>query len=245
MPRLKLTLEYNGTPYAGWQTQNGLPTVQGVLEAALAVFYDQPVEAFCSGRTDAGVHALAQVAHIDAPVARDPYAITKGLNALLFPQPIVVKTAEIMTDDFHARFRAKRRYYRYRILNRPARAALEINRVWDIFRPLNVMAMQEAAGHLIGQHDFTSFRSRECQSASPIKTLDSLTIERVDEEVIIRCSAKSFLHHQVRIMVGTLALVGMEKWKPDDVKLARDARNREAGGLTAPACGLYFEKVEY
>lgn len=245
MPRYKLTLEYDGTPYAGWQAQTGLPTVQGALEASLAVFYDQPVAAFCSGRTDAGVHALAQVAHIDAPVAREPYAIAKGLNALLFPQPIVVKTAEIMTDDFHARFSAKRRHYRYRILNRPARTALEINRVWDIFRPLDITAMQEAAGHLIGQHDFTSFRSRECQSASAIKTLDHLTIERINEEVIIRCCAKSFLHAQVRIMVGTLALVGMGKWSPEDVKHARDAKNREAGGLTAPACGLYFEKVEY
>ena len=245
MPRYKLTLEYDGTPYAGWQTQAHLPTVQAALEGALAAFYAQPVATFCAGRTDAGVHALGQVVHVDAPEAREPYAIAKGLNALLLPQPIAVLKAEEVPADFDARLSARRRHYRYRILNRPARPALDAMRVWNIHRPLDILAMEEAAQHLIGRHDFTSFRSSECQSASPVKTLDTLTITRAGEEVILTASAKSFLHHQVRIMVGTMALVGMGKWPATRVAEALAARDRKAGGLTAPACGLYFVQVEY
>jgi tRNA pseudouridine38-40 synthase len=245
MPRYKLTLEYDGTPYAGWQIQEHLPTVQAALEAALAVFYAQPVATFCAGRTDAGVHALGQVVHIDAPETRAPYAIAKGLNALLLPQPIAVLKAEEMPADFDARLSAQKRHYRYRILNRPARPALDAMRVWNIHRPLAIPAMEEAAQQLIGKHDFTSFRSSECQSASPVKTLDTLNITRAGEEVILTASAKSFLHHQVRIMVGTLALVGMGKWPASRVAEALAACDRKAGGLTAPACGLYFVQVEY
>ena len=245
MPRYKLTLEYDGTHYAGWQTQAHLPTVQAALEGALAAFYAQPVATFCAGRTDAGVHALGQVVHVDAPEARAPYAIAKGLNALLLPQPIAVLKAEEVPADFDARISARKRHYRYRILNRPARPALDAMRVWNIHRPLDIPAMEEAAQQLIGRHDFTSFRSSECQSASPVKTLDTLTITRAGEEVILTASAKSFLHHQVRIMVGTLALVGMGKWPATRVAEALAARDRKAGGLTAPACGLYFVQVEY
>jgi tRNA pseudouridine38-40 synthase len=245
MPRYKLTLEYDGTPYAGWQIQDGQPTVQGALEAALARFYNQPTPAQCSGRTDAGVHARGQVAHMDAPDARDPYAIRKGLNALLLPHPIAVLNVEPVADAFHARFDAQKRHYLYRILNRPARVALDANRVWDIFRPLDVDAMRRAALLLIGTQDFTSFRSTECQSNSPIKTLDTLDITPVGEELHITCSAKSFLHHQVRIMVGTLAMVGMGKMTLEGVKAALAAKDRRSAGVTAPACGLYFMRVEY
>jgi len=238
MPRYKLTLEYDGTPYSGWQIQEGQPTLQGALEAALAVFYNQNMASFCAGRTDAGVHALGQVVHVDAPDRRAPYAIAKGLNALLLPQPVAVLEAEEVTEDFDARRSAKKRHYRYRILNRPARAALDSQRVWNIHRPLDIPAMEEAAASLIGQHDFTSFRSSECQSASARKTLDSLTVTREGEEVILTASAKSFLHAQVRIMVGTLALVGMGKWRASRVAEALAAQSRSAAGLTAPACGL-------
>lgn len=245
MPRYKLTIEYDGTPYVGWQMQDGLPSVQGALQAALGHFYDQPVEIQCSGRTDAGVHARGQVAHIDAPEARDEYNIAKGLNAILLPHPIVVRKAELVHDEFHARFDAKRRHYEYRIINRPARVALDMNRAWDIFRPLNIDAMKEAAAMLVGHHDFTSFRSTECQSLSPIKTLDSLEVVKRDEEVFITCSAKSFLHNQVRIMVGTLGMVGTGKWNVSQIKNALEAKDRRSTGVTAPACGLYFMKVDY
>ncbi|MFZ4125574.1 MAG: tRNA pseudouridine(38-40) synthase TruA [Rickettsiales bacterium] len=245
MPRYKLTIEYDGTAYSGWQIQENTPTIQGALQAALSHFYDQPIEAQCSGRTDAGVHAKGQVAHIDAPDERDTYAIAKGINAILIPQPIVVKTAELVHDDFHARFDAKRRHYEYRIINRPSRAALDINRAWDIFRPLNIDAMREAAQFLIGKHDFNSFRSSECQSQFSVKTLDTLEIEKDGENVFIRCSAQSFLHNQVRIMVGTLAYVGVGKLHVADVEKIRDAIDRRAAAVTAPACGLYFMKVDY
>lgn len=245
MPRYKLIIEYDGTPYAGWQIQDGLPSVQGALQAAISHFYDMPIEVFCSGRTDSGVHARGQVAHIDAPDEREPYAIVKGINALLIPQPIVVLSAELVNDEFHARFDSKKRYYEYRILNRPARVAIDVNRAWDIFKPLDSDAMREAAKHLIGNHDFTSFRSIECQSPSPVRTMDGIEITREGEYVIVRCSAKSFLHNQVRIMVGTLVMVGQGKLTPNDVKKALDAKDRRAAGVTAPACGLYFMKVDY
>lgn len=245
MPRYKLTIEYDGTAYSGWQIQENTPTIQGALQAAFSHFYDQPIEVQCAGRTDAGVHAKGQVAHIDAPDARDTYAIAKGINAILIPQPIVVKTAELVHDDFHARFDAKHRHYEYRILNRPSRCALDTDRVWDIFRPLDIGKMHEAAQFLIGKHDFNSFRSSECQSQYSVKTLDILEIEKDGENVFIRCSAQSFLHNQVRIMVGTLAYVGVGKLQVSDVERIRDAKDRRAAAVTAPACGLYFMKVEY
>lgn len=245
MPRYKLTIEYDGTAYSGWQIQDDVPSIQGALQAAISHFYNQPIEVQCSGRTDAGVHAKGQVAHFDAPDERDAYIIAKGINAIMIPQPIVVKTAELVHDEFHARFDAKQRHYEYRVLNRPSRAALDINRAWDIFRPLDINKMQEAAGFLIGHHDFTSFRSMECQANSPMRTLDALTIERRGEDVFFNLSAKSFLHNQVRIMVGTLCMVGVGKMTVAQVKEALDARDRQKAGITAPACGLYFMRVDY
>lgn len=248
MPRYKLTIEYDGTPYVGWQRQEDQPSVQGMLEMAASQFVNAPVELVCAGRTDAGVHARGQVAHMDLPVARKPFNICEGLNVILLPHPIAVVAAEEVSPEFHARFDAKKRHYLYRIVNRSSRLALEATRAWHIFKPLDLDAMREAAGHLIGHHDFTTFRSSQCQSKDPVKTLDEIRIvqrEGKPEQVMIYVSARSFLHHQVRNIVGTLSLVGTGKWKPEQVKEALEARTRTAGGPTAPAQGLYFMRVEY
>jgi tRNA pseudouridine38-40 synthase len=245
MPRYKLTIEYDGTPFNGWQKQGGLPTVQAVLEAAVSSYVATPTEVWCAGRTDAGVHATGQVAHVDLPEVRDVNQIVRGVNNLSLPHPVVVVKAEEVSPEFHARFDAKARHYHYKIVNRPARTALDGLRAWYVRKELDVSAMREAAAHLVGHHDFSSFRSNECQSKSPIKTLDALEVSRDGEQIDIHVSAKSFLHNQVRIMVGTLALVGRGKWTPADVKKALDAKNRIAGGTTAPACGLYLTQVDY
>ena len=247
MPRYKLTIEYDGTPYHGWQKQEHGPSVQAALEAACAQFADREVELFVAGRTDAGVHAKGQVAHVDFP-QRDPFNIREGLNRILIPHPIVILKAEEVSDEFHARFDAKKRHYLYRILNRDARPTFDEKRVWHIFKPLDIEAMQAAAKYLIGHHDFTSFRSSECQSKSPMKTLDKLTVKRREKDptqVMIKTCAKSFLHHQVRNMVGTLTLVGTGKWKPEQVKEALEAKDRAASGVKAPAHALYLMKVDY
>jgi tRNA pseudouridine38-40 synthase len=248
MPRYKITIEYDGTPYVGWQRQEGQPTVQGVLELALQAFVGNPVEVMCAGRTDAGVHARGQVAHFDLPMPRKPFNICEGLNVLMLPHPISIIAAEEVPDTFHARFDAQKRHYLYRIINRSSRLALDETRAWHLFRPLDLDAMREAAQHLIGTHDFTTFRSSTCQGKSPVKTLDEIRIttrENRSDQVMIYVSSKSFLHHQVRNIVGTLAQVGMGKWTPDRVREARDALDRRAGGPTAPAHGLYFMKVDY
>ena len=248
MPRYKLPLEYDGTPFSGWQRHNGKPTVQATLEKALAMFMNAPVETVCAGRTDAGVHARGQVVHVDLATPRAPFNICEGLNVLLLPHPISVLKAEEVDEEFHARFKATRRHYLYRIVNRSSRLALEATRAWHIFRPLDIDAMQVAANHLLGHHDFTSFRDAKCQALSPMKTLDELRIVRRKknpEQVMIYASARSFLHHQVRNMVGTLGLVGTGKWQPDDMKKALEARDRQAAGPMAPAHGLYLMKVEY
>jgi tRNA pseudouridine38-40 synthase len=248
MPRYKLTLEYDGTPYCGWQKQDGQNSVQGALEAALQQFVQAPVEAVCAGRTDAGVHARGQVAHVDLPVERAPFNICEGLNVILLPHPISVLAAEESTPEFHARFDAKKRHYLYRIINRSSRLALDATRAWHIFRPLDLDAMREAAAYLIGKHDFTSFRSSACQSKDPVKTLDEIRIvqrEKNPEQVMIYVSARSFMHNQVRNMVGTLSLVGTGKWTPAQVKEALEAKDRSASGPTAPAHGLYLTRVEY
>lgn len=248
MPRYKLTIEYDGTPYVGWQRQQGQPSVQGALEEAAQQFLQAPVEFVCSGRTDAGVHARGQVAHVDFPVARKPFNICEGLNVILLPQPISVLAAEEVDEDFHARFNATKRHYLYRIINRSSRLALDSTRAWHIFKPLDLDAMREAAQHLVGTHDFTTFRSTQCQSKSPVKTLDDIRIVQranTPEQVMIYVSARSFLHHQVRNLVGTLSLVGTGKWTPAQVREALQARDRRAGGPTAPAHGLYFMRVEY
>lgn len=248
MPRYKLTIEYDGAPFSGWQKQEGRTTVQGALEEAFAKFAQAPIEVVCAGRTDAGVHARGQVAHVDLPKAYEPVNIRKGVNTYLLPQPIVIVSVEPVHDDFHARFDAKRRHYLYRILNRSSWPTFEAPLVWHVPKPMDLEAMREAASHLIGHHDFTTFRDRECQANSPMRTLDTLEITRLrhrPEQVMIKTSARSFLHHQVRNMAGALMLVGIGKWKPIQMKHALEARDRVAAGPTAPAHALYFTGVEY
>lgn len=253
MARYKLTLEYDGKAYAGWQKQDHMPSIQQSIEEALFAFCGEPVEVHGAGRTDAGVHAAAQVAHIDLNCERDPYNIMQGINFYLFGghsetpnhNRIAITQVEKTGDDFHARFSAVRRHYVYRIINRRARLALEAGRAWHISEPLNEVAMNEAAQQLLGQHDFTSFRDTQCQAKSPLKTLDHMRVWRNGELILIETNARSFLHHQVRIMVGTLAMVGKGKWQPADVKTALEAKNRAAAGPTAPPDGLYLTKVDY
>lgn len=245
MPRYKLTIEYDGTPFHGWQKQEGLPSVQAVLEAACSSFVNQPTEVFCAGRTDAGVHARGQVVHVDFPEDRNPYIILRGLNTLMLPHPVVVTHAELVADDFNARTAATMRYYEYHIINRTARLALEMERAWYIRKPLDCAAMQEGANHLVGRHDFTTFRDSNCQAKHAVRTLDALTVTRHGEHIVIETRSRSFLHHQVRNMVGTLELVGQGKWEPEQVSEALEARDRRAGGPTAPAHALYFMKVDY
>jgi tRNA pseudouridine38-40 synthase len=245
MTRFKLTLEYDGGPFVGWQRQENGPSVQQALEEAVFAFSGERVTSFGAGRTDAGVHALGQVAHFD--LARETSAATlrDAVNFHLKPNPIAVLGVEIVPEDFHARFSAKARAYRYRICNRRAPLALERGRVWQVQPPLDAAAMHEAAQRLVGHHDFTSFRSSICQAASPEKTLDRLDVRRLGEEIEIAAGARSFLHHQVRNMVGTLKLVGEGKWSPADVAAALAARDRAKAGPTAPPEGLYLTEVRY
>lgn len=252
MPRYKLTIEYDGTPFSGWQKQDepGIMTVQKIMEDAAAKFLatgDQ-VEIQCAGRTDAGVHARGQVAHLDLPVDRDLFNVRQGINIMMLPHPIAIVKAEHAGEDFHARYDAKQRHYLYRITNRSSRLALDINRTWQVHGEFNLEKMREAARFLIGTHDFTSFRDKDCQSKSPVKTLDTLTItqrKNNPEQIMIRLSAKSFLHHQVRNMVGTLTEVALGKRSPESIKDILEARHRTAAGVMAPACGLYLMGVEY
>lgn len=245
MPRYKLTIEYDGTGLMGWQRQAHGASVQQSLEEAIEKFCGHQVEAFCSGRTDAGVHALGQVAHIDLPRAEKPFTIMQALNFHLIGTRIIVVDAEEAPERFHARFSASRRHYLYRIINRRARPALEAGKAWHIPTPLDVPAMQDAAQVLVGHHDFTTFRSSECQGKSPEKTLEMLDVAGEGENVLIYTYSRSFLHHQVRNMVGSLVQVGLGKWNKADLQAALEARRRSAGGPTAPAEGLYFLKVDY
>jgi tRNA pseudouridine38-40 synthase len=245
MPRYRLLLEYDGGPFVGWQMQAGGPSVQGAITDAVAAFTDEEVTVHGAGRTDAGVHALGQVAHVD--LARDWRAdrVRDALNARLRPHPVAVLTVEKVAESFHARFSAKRRHYLYRIVNRRADLALERNRAWRVPRPLDVPAMHAAAQGLIGRHDFTTFRAAECQAKSPVKTLDRLDVERAGDEVRVLASARSFLHHQVRSMVGSLVAVGEGKWSAQDLAAALAARSRAACGQVAPPEGLYLVSVDY
>jgi tRNA pseudouridine38-40 synthase len=247
MPRVKLTLEYDGRPFVGWQRQDNGPSVQAALEAAILGYCGRACPTFAAGRTDAGVHALGQVAHVDLPRADPPATVRAAINAHLHMarQPVAVLEAEIVPDDFHARFSCLGRAYLYRIVNRPAPLALDAGRAWQVPKPLDAAAMHDAAQALVGRHDFTSFRAVACQSQSPVKTLDALTVARIGEDIEIRTRARSFLHHQVRNMVGTLKLVGEGKWTADDVRAALEARNRAAAGPTAPSAGLYFVQAWY
>ncbi|WP_454624351.1 tRNA pseudouridine(38-40) synthase TruA [Bradyrhizobium cenepequi] len=245
MSRYKLTIEYDGTPFSGWQIQDNAPTVQGALEAAVKAMCGEDVRVHGSGRTDAGVHALGQVAHCDIVKSFRPDRLRDGLNAHLRPNPIAVLAAEIASDDFEARFSAKKRHYLYRIRNTRANLALEIGRVWRVPRRLDTDAMHEAAQRLIGKHDFTTFRDTECQAKSPVKTLDQLDVTRNGDAISIITSARSFLHSQVRSMVGSLVWVGEGRWTPDNLAAALAARTRAACGPVAPPQGLYLVRVEY
>lgn len=245
MQRYKLTLEYDGGPYSGWQRQPGRRTVQGVLEDALASFLAQPAEVFCAGRTDAGVHARGQVVHVDFPAPRDPYSTLRGLNTLMLPHPVAVLEVEAVADDFNARTSALQRHYEYHIINRVPRLALDAERAWYVRKPLDADAMNEAAKALLGHHDFTTFRDSDCQAKHAMRTLDQLEFSREGDRIVAKVASRSFLHHQVRNMVGTLALAGHGKWSRADVETALAAKDRRAGGPTAPAHALYFMRVDY
>jgi tRNA pseudouridine38-40 synthase len=245
VPRYKLTLEYDGAPFAGWQIQADGLTVQGVLTAAIEALSGEKARVQGAGRTDAGVHARAQVAHVDLAREWDTDTVRDALNAHLRPHPVAVLAAEKMAADFNARTSAVRRHYLYRIVNRRADLTLDLGRAWRVPRPLDCAAMHAAAQRLVGKHDFTTFRSTECQAKSPVKTLDRLDVARDGEEVIVRASARSFLHNQVRSMVGSLVMVGEGKWSAEDLTRALDARDRTACGPVAPPDGLYLMRVDY
>jgi tRNA pseudouridine38-40 synthase len=245
MPRYRLLIEYDGSPFVGWQMQAGGPSVQGVITQAIAAFADEKVTVHGAGRTDAGVHALGQVAHVDLTRDWRPDRLRDALNANLRPHPVAVLAAEKVADSFHARFSAGRRHYLYRILNRRADLTLERNRAWRVPRPLDAPAMHAAAQRVIGRHDFTTFRAADCQAKSPVKTLDRLDVQREGDDVRVHASARSFLHHQVRSMVGSLVLVGEGKWSADDFSGALAARSRAACGPVAPPEGLYLVSVDY
>lgn len=245
MPRYRLTLEYDGTGLAGWQRQDNGVSVQGLLEAAFEKYCQEKVTLVAAGRTDAGVHALAQVAHVDLERPRESDEIRDAVNFHLKPARVAILEADEAPVDFHARFSATGRRYLYRIVNRRAPLVLDHHRAWALTRPVNAEAMHRAAQVLVGQHDFSSFRDAQCQAKSPVKTLDRLDVSRTGEEISIRAEARSFLHHQVRNMVGTLKLVGEGKWTEADVAAALAARDRSAAGQTAPAAGLYLTGVSY
>jgi len=245
MPRYRLTIEYDGAPFAGWQVQADQLTVQGVLTAAIAALTGETAAVQGAGRTDAGVHARGQVAHVDLGRDWDTDTVRDALNAHLRPHPVAVLAVDKVPDGFNARTSATRRHYLYRILNRRPDLTLDHGRAWRVARPLDNDAMHAAAQKLTGRHDFTTFRSTECQAKSPVKTLDRLDVVRDGEEVRVLASARSFLHNQVRSMVGSLVMVGEGKWSADDLARVLEARDRTACGPVAPPDGLYLMQVDY
>ena len=245
MTRWRLTIEYDGGPFMGWQRQEHGPSVQQTLEEALARMTGERAAFTAAGRTDAGVHALAMPTHVDVAKPLTPHRLREGLNALVRPHPVSVLDVDEVSDDWHARFSCVGRRYLYRILNRRAPPALDRGRVWHIAVPLDAEEMQEGAAMLVGRHDFTTFRSAQCQSDSPVKTLDRLEVRREGAEIHVEAAARSFLHHQVRSMVGCLAMVGRGQWRPEDMRKALEARDRAALGLNAPPHGLYFVEAVY
>lgn len=245
MPRYKLLIEYDGNELSGWQLQSNLPTVQGVLENAIEKIHQVLCRVIGAGRTDAGVHAMGQVAHVDLPRSWDPFDLRNAINGNMRPHRVSVIEIEEVEESFHARFSATKRRYLYRILNRRGPPALDLGKVWHMPTPLDATAMHEAAQMLLGTHDFTTFRATNCQALSPVKTLDVLNVSRYGEDIEIEAASRSFLHNQVRSMVGTLKLVGEGKWKPGDVKKALDAKDRKECGMVAPPQGLYLVNVGY
>jgi tRNA pseudouridine38-40 synthase len=249
MPRYALKIEYDGGPFAGWQRQADLPSVQGAVEAALAKLEPDVPSIAAAGRTDAGVHALGQVAHADLAKDWDPFRLSEALNHHLKPAPVAITACARVGEDFHARFSAIERRYLYRLVVRRAPLVHERGRAWRVVQPLDLDAMQEGAARLIGKHDFTTFRAAQCQAKSPVKTLDALDVEALPypggAEYRFHVRARSFLHNQVRSFVGTLERVGAGAWSPDDVSRALDARDRAACGPVCPPDGLYLEAVGY
>ena len=245
MTRFRLTLEYDGSPFVGWQRQDNGRSVQGALEDAIEKLSGERVTVTGSGRTDAGVHALGQVAHFDLEKVFEPGKVRDALNHFLRPNPVVVLDAAVAEADFHARFSARSRHYLFRILNRRSPPALDDKRVWHVSPKLDAEAMHAAAQVLVGQHDFTTFRAAECQAQSPVKTLDRLDVSRRADEIHIEASARSFLHHQIRSFAGTLKLVGEGKWTVRDVAEALAAKDRARCGPVSPPDGLYLVRVDY
>ncbi len=246
--RWKLTIEYDGRPYCGWQAQDGQPTVQNAVQDAIFAFCQQRITLHAAGRTDTGVHARGQIAHFDLDYGDRPlngFDLAKALNAHLRGHAIAVLSAEEVGADFHARFTAKNKLYRYRIINRPAKLALDGGLAWHVWRPLDADAMHDAAQILLGHHDFTTFRDSECQAKTPIRSIDRIAVTRHGVEVVMEVEAKSFLHHQVRNIIGTLVLVGAGKWTKDDFQKAFDACDRTKGGVTAPPDGLTMVRIDY
>jgi len=248
--RFALLIEYNGSDLVGWQKQNEGMSVQSSLEEAAKNIFNQNFDIQGSGRTDAGVHALGQIAHINLPkghrlTSRHPFYIISAFNSLLRDTNIRVISAKPVKPEFNARFSAIRRFYKYRILCRAAPPGLDIGKVWHFRKKLNISLMEEGVGHLIGRHDFTSFRTIKCQAKSAIRTIDEISFSRENEEVIMRVSAKSFLHSQVRIIAGTIVKIGDGTWNPDKILTILKGKNRNLAGPTAPADGLYLEKVKY
>ena len=245
MPRYRVVVEYDGTPFVGWQRQENGPSVQAALEHAVKKLSGEEVSVFGAGRTDAGVHARGQVAHFDLSSQWDLKKIRDGLTYHLRPNPIVVLKSEAVDVEFDARFDAVKRYYVYRIINRHSPLTLEVERAWQINKPLDHEVMHKAGQFLIGKHDFTAFRSAHCQAKSALRTLDAVTVIRTGEVIEISVNARSFLHNQVRSIVGSLKMVGEGKWSPDYIIKVLESRDRSGCGPVAPACGLYLVRVEY
>lgn len=248
MTRWKLIIEYHGGPYCGWQAQDGQPTVQGEIEAAIKKFCQQDIRIHAAGRTDTGVHAAGQVVHFDLDYGARPLSghdLAKAINAHLKPQPISILEAQEVHAEFHARFDAINKLYRYKIINRQSPLAIDQGHAWQVWRPLDDGAMHRAAQNLLGQHDFSTFRDSECQAKTPIRTLDRIDVTRTGDVVFMEVEARSFLHHQVRNMIGTLCMVGEGKWSERDFVSAFEARDRTKGGVTAPPDGLTLVRIDY
>ena len=248
MQRYKCIVEYNGRSFHGWQYQENVISVQQVFESAIQKLTKVLVRAHVSGRTDAGVHALGQVVHFDLPKAYSAETVMNAVNHYLQPNPVAIIECQEVDHTFHARFSSKKRSYMYRIINRRSPLIFESGLAWGIYKQLDLELMNKAARYLLGTHDFTTFRATACQSKNAVKTLEKLDVRRspdASDDIRVHIESRSFLQHQVRNMVGTLVMVGIRNWKPEDVKAALKARHRAAGGPTAPADGLYFVKVDY